>query len=79
MSFYTIIFQDFCPNFSCQKTLNSFKELQNSTVFFKIALNYTVKGAISGLKKFLVTESTLKMMEKCFLFDLKSFFRSQDI
>ena len=37
------------------------------------------KGALSGLKQFLATESSLnKNDEKCFLFHLKSSFRSQD-
>ena len=35
------------------------------------------KGALSGLRQFLATESPLKMMP--FLFHLKSSFRSQDI
>ena len=37
-----------------------------------------VKGALSGLKQFLATESPLKD-EKCFLFHLKSSFHSRDI
>ena len=37
-----------------------------------------IKGAVSGLKLFLATESSLKMM-KILLFQLKSSFRSQDI
>ena len=37
-----------------------------------------VKGTLSGLKQFLAAESSWND-EKCFLFHLKSFFRSQDI
>ena len=37
------------------------------------------KGALSGLKQFLATESPLKIMKNVFLFHLKSSFRSQDI
>ena len=37
------------------------------------------KGALSGLRQFLATESLFKNDEKCFLFHLKSSFRSQDI
>ena len=37
-----------------------------------------IKGALSGLRQFLATEYPLKMMKKCFLFHLKSSFRSQD-
>ena len=39
--------------------------------FFKVAL--------SGLRQFLVSESPLKIIKKCFLFHLKSSFRSKDI
>ena len=35
--------------------------------------NQYFKGALSGLRQFLVTESLLKMIKKCFLFYLKSF------
>ena len=34
------------------------------------------QGALLGMKQFLTTESSLKMMKKCFLFYLKSSFRS---
>ena len=37
------------------------------------------KGALSGLRQFLAAESPFEMIKKCFLFDLKSSFRSQDI
>ena len=37
------------------------------------------KGALSGLRQFLASESPLKKGEKCFLFHLKSSFCSQDI
>ena len=37
------------------------------------------KGALSGLRQFLATESSLKIDERGFLFHLKSSFRSQDI
>ena len=37
------------------------------------------KGALSGLRQFLATESPLKLMKIFFLFHLKSSFRSQDI
>ena len=37
-----------------------------------------IKGALSGLRLFLATESLLKMMKNA-LFHLKSFFRPQDI
>ena len=40
--------------------------------------NLELKGALSGLRQFLATESPLND-EKCFLFHLKSSFRSQDI
>ena len=36
------------------------------------------KGALSGLRQFLATESPLKMMKSAF-FHLKSSFRTQDI
>ena len=36
-------------------------------------------GTLSGLRQFLATESPLKVLKKCFLFHLKSFFRSQNI
>ena len=42
-------------------------------VFFKVGV---LKGTLSGLKKLLAIE---KEIEKCFLFHLKSSFRSQDI
>ena len=35
--------------------------------------------AHSGLRQFLATESPLKVLKKCFLFHLKSFFHSQNI
>ena len=38
-----------------------------------------MKGALSGLKQLLASESPLKKMRNAFYFDLKSFFRSQDI
>ena len=39
-----------------------------------------LKGGLSGLRQFLARESSLmKNDEKCFLFHLKSSFRSQDI
>ena len=41
-------------------------------------LTSLLKGALSGLRQFLATESSLKMM-KCFLFSLKSSLRSDDI
>ena len=37
------------------------------------------KGAPLCLRQFLTTESSLKMMKKCFLFYLKRCFCSQDI
>ena len=37
-----------------------------------------LKGALSGVGKFLASESPLKIMKKCFLFRLKRAFRSQD-
>ena len=40
---------------------------------------YLLKDALSGSRQFLTTENALKMMAKCFLFHLKSSFRSQDI
>ena len=36
---------------------------------------FSLKGVLSGLRQFFATESPLK----CFLFHLKSSFRSQDI
>ena len=42
--------------------------------------NSRFKGALSGLRRFLATEGTLKRMKNAFyLFHLKSSFRSQDI
>ena len=38
-----------------------------------------LKGALSGLRLFLATESPLKMMKNAFFFHLKNSFRSQDI
>ena len=38
-----------------------------------------VKATLSDLKEFLATERLLKKNKKCFLFYLKSNFRSQDI
>ena len=38
-----------------------------------------LKGALSGLRRFLAFESSFKNDEKCSLFHLKSLFRSQDI
>ena len=38
-----------------------------------------LKGALSGMRQFLATESPLKLMKKCFLFRLNSPFLSQDI
>ena len=37
------------------------------------------KGALSGLRQFLATESPLKLMKNAFVFHLKSSFRSQVI
>ena len=38
-----------------------------------------IKGALSGLRQLFSNWKPLKNDEKCFLFHLKSFFRSQDI
>ena len=38
-----------------------------------------LKGALSGLRQFLVIDSPLTMMKKCFLFYIKCSFSSQDI
>ena len=46
-------------------------------IYIKIAYKL-IKGALSGLRQFLATESSLKMMQNAFYFT-KSFFRSQDI
>ena len=45
----------------------------------RLALMNDHKGALSGLRQFLETESSLKIDERGFLFHLKSSFRSQDI
>ena len=37
------------------------------------------KGALSGLRRFLATENSLKMMKNAFLFHPKNSFRSEDI
>ena len=37
------------------------------------------KDELSDLRQFLAFENPLKMIKKCFLFYLKSYFRSQDI
>ena len=42
-------------------------------------VNFEIKGALSGLRQSLATESPLKMIKKCFLFHVKSSFRSQHI
>ena len=52
------------------------KNMENTTFFDKKS---EIKGALSGLRQFLATESLLKNDVKCFLFHLKSSFRSQDI
>ena len=53
-------------------------ENKNLTVFFSLSGIGTrrVKGALSGLRQFLATESSLKNMKNAFLFKLKSFFPS---
>ena len=47
-------------------------------VFFFLKKMF-IKGALSGLRQFLATESSLKMMKKSFLVHLESSFYSQDI
>ena len=47
-------------------------------LYGKICFGFCLKGTLLGLSQFLVTESTLKMIKKCFLFQLKISFRSQD-
>ena len=50
----------------------SFCEIQ---VFWKILLKFVrIKGALYGLRQFLITESPLKMMKNAFYFTLKALF-----
>ena len=51
---------------------------QNKNKFKNVLSLLNVKCTLSGLGKFLETESLLKI-RKCFLFHLRSSFRSQDI
>ena len=52
-------------------TLSLFQMLLKKTL--------TLKDTFSGLRQFLATESPSKNDDKCFLFHIKSSFRSQDI
>ena len=51
-------------------------ENKNLTVFFSLSGIGTrrVKGALSGLRQFLATESSLKNMKNAFYLKLKAFF-----
>ena len=51
-------------------------ENKNLTVFFSLSGIGTrrVKGAFSGLRQFLATESSLKNMKNAFYLNLKAFF-----
>ena len=58
---------------------------EEQAVFQQLTLSYFKKWSatalqvqLSRLRQFLPTESPLKIMKKCFLFDLKSSYRSQD-
>ena len=57
--------------------------LKSILVLFKFSHKQStggvLKGALSGLRQFLLTKSLIKNNEKCFLFYLKNFFRSQDV
>ena len=59
------------------KFLGVLKKNKKKTKKFS-RLKPSLKGALSGLRQFLATESHLKMI-KMFLFYLKSSFHSQDI
>ena len=48
-------------------------------MFMFMLMTSMFKGALSGLRQFLATESPSKMMKNVFLFHLKSSFRLQDI
>ena len=63
--------------FSCE-----FCKVPKNTFFHRtdVVVASEFKGALEGLRQFLITESPLKMMKKeSFLFQLKSSFGSQEI
>ena len=66
-------------NFEIAKITYSKRSLEQRMTIAKTSLHCIFKSALSGLRQFLATESPLKMIKKCFLFHLKSSFRSQDI
>ena len=41
---------------------------------FVYKLSFVIKGALSGLRQFLATENTLKMMKNAFYFTSKAIF-----
>ena len=53
------------------------EEIKNKKACYIVVLN--VKGALSGLREFSGNWKSFKNDEKCFLFYLKSSFRSHDI
>ena len=60
----------------------NFVKFQRTTFFHRtdVVVASEFKGALEGLRQFLITESPLKMMKKeSFLFQLKSSFGSQEI
>ena len=65
---FTVVFSK-DQHFYSHKKCNSLLEISEKV---------HIKGAVSGLRKFLRTESPLKMMKNAFYFTLKSSFRSQD-
>ena len=62
--------------YKCYKYDITLLEKKSKMIFSR---KNTLKDALSSLRQFLVTESPLKMMKKCFLFYLKSSFLSPDI
>ena len=48
----------------------TFRKIRESSPFF----SHLIKGALSGLRQFLVTESPLKMMKNAFYFTSKALF-----
>ena len=65
-----------CPNISLFLKNLSLESFRNSWV--NLCKKF-LKGPLSGLRQFLTSESPLKIIKKCFLFHVKSSFRSWDI
>ena len=64
--FHTIIKASQSDSFLCEKLTSLYLQGQNYHV--------TLKGALSGLRQFLETESRLKVLENAFYFNLKALF-----